>query len=437
VLTNSLSLIILAALLTSCQAAANLSTNQAATSIMQTDQKPASLKVGLPPKGKLFHGVHPGDSSGAEDIFKTKPSTLYDYEKAVKDKGVEHRPAWVYYSQEWGYPNGDRSKPMNTHSFPLCTAERISARGQTPFIRLMLRSDDTSEATKKPEDREHYFTLRNIIGEELGNKPDDKATSDRINGDLRKWGEDARRYGKPIIVEWGTEVNNETFGWNGAYNGQEEGARLFRQAFRHIVRTMEGSDPSRSNITWVFHVTPGSPSDPEWNHMSAYYPDGTKEDEEDVVDWLGVSIYGAQDEREEGCEPFSKQLQDALEGREGRGPGLISLSSLGKRKNRPIFILEMGTAWNYKGEDHECRAEKWTREAFQTLINLAGAPEQQVWGFSWWNEKFDGDKGGKVEMRAQESNGLRGVLREYLARSEIYNAPVITPLPSPKEPCRD
>ncbi|HEX8845128.1 MAG TPA: hypothetical protein VF791_10815 [Pyrinomonadaceae bacterium] len=197
---------------------------------------------------------------------------------------------------------------------------------------------------------------------------------------------------------------------------------------------MEGSDPSLSNITWVFHVTPGNADDPEWNHMSAYYPDDTEEDPDDVVDWIGVSIYGAQDEREVGCESFSKQLQDALN---SRGRGLIALSNRGKRRNRPIFILEMGTAWNYKGEDDECRAEKWTREAFQTLINLAGAPEQQIWGFSWWNEKFDGDKSGKVEMRAQESDGLRNVLREYLANPEIYNAPAMNPIPSPKEPCRD
>ena len=429
-LTKTSRLIILTTLLTSCQATANLLTSLTTTAIIQTDHKPASSKVGLPPKGKLFHGVHPGDSSGEEDIFITKPSTLYDYEKAVRDKKVDHRPAWVYFSQEWGYKDGDKTKPMNSHSFPLCTVRRIVDRRQTPFIRLMLRSDTDSAATKKPEERESYFTLKNIIGL----RPDNKGISDQINKDLKKWGEDARLYGKPIIVEWGTEANDETFGWNARYNGNEEGAKLFRQAFRHIVKTVEGSDPSRSNITWVFHVTPGSTSDPEWNHMSAYYPDGTDEDKEDVVDWLGLSIYGAQDEREQGCEPFSKQLQDALE---SRGRGLVTLSNRGKRKNRPIFILEMGTAWNYKGRENECRAETWTREAFATLINLAGAREQQVWRFSWWNEKFDGYKQGKVEMRAQESGGLSRVLKEYLAKPEIYNAPPMNPIPSPKEPCRN
>jgi hypothetical protein len=428
--TKTSYLIILTALLTLCQATANLSTNLTTTAIIQIGHKPTSSKVGLPPKGKLLHGVHPGDSSGEEDIFITKPSTLYDYEKAVRDKKIDHRPAWVYFSQEWGYQEGDKTKPMNSHAFPLCAVKRIAARGQTPFIRLMLRSDTDSAANKKPEERESYFTLRNIIGLH----PDNKEISGRINGDLKKWGEDARLYGKPIIVEWGTEANDETFGWNARYNGNEEGAKLFRQAFRHIVRTVEGSNPSRSNITWVFHVTPGNENDLEWNHMSAYYPDGTDEDKEDVVDWLGVSIYGAQDEQEEGCAPFGEQLHDALE---SGGRGLVALSNLGKRKKRPIFILEMGTAWNYKGEDEQCKPEKWTREAFDELINRAGAEEQQVWGFSWWNEKFDGDKEGKVEMRAQESGGLRRVLREYFARPAIFNAPAMNPLLSPKEPCRD
>ncbi|HEX8845127.1 MAG TPA: hypothetical protein VF791_10810 [Pyrinomonadaceae bacterium] len=208
---------LLTSLITSCQTTVNLSTNLTATAAMQADRAPASLKVGLPPKGKLFHGVHPGDSSGEEDVFITKPSTLYDYEKAVRDKKIDQRPAWVYFSHEWGYQEGDKTKPMNSHAFPLCTVRRIAARGQTPFIRLMLRSDTDSAAKKKPEERESYFTLRNIIGLH----PDNKEISDQINRDLKKWGEDARLYGNPIIVEWGTEANDETFGWNARYNGEE------------------------------------------------------------------------------------------------------------------------------------------------------------------------------------------------------------------------
>lgn len=371
--------------------------------------------------------MHPGGDDGQEEIIIEKPSAWYDYENAVRK-----RPMWVYFSQEWGYPNGDRGRPMNSHEFPLCIVQRIDKRGQIPFIRLMLRTDSTSTAGQAPADRESYFTLNNILGE----RPDDPVKSLQINQELERWGKAAREYGRPLIVEWGTEANGDTFFWNARYNGPE-GAKLFRKTFRHIVRTVNGSDPAASNITWVFHVVPEEEekgSRPDWSLMAQYYPDGTDEDPEDVVDWLGVSIYGAQDKTATECESFSVQLGRALDG--VGDEGLVALSERRNRK-KPIFILEMGTAGNYEGRAAECKPKDWINGAFDTLKSMSEERPQRVWGFSWWNERYPGDdeKMRPVELRAQEEGVLERALRDNLKREFVFNAPDLRLPPPDKSSC--
>ena len=388
------------------------------TGISVVDLDPSALtqsqsRANILQPGRILHGMHPGGDDGQEDIIIDKPGVWYDYENSVGK-----RPAWIYFSHEWGYPNGDRSKPMNSHGFPSCIVQRIADRGQLPFIRLMLRSDTSAVPEQKPEEKEVYFTLNNIIGE----RPDNPAISEQINRDLAAWGEAARAYGQPLIVEWGTEVNGDTFSWNSQYNGPS-GARLFRQAYRHIVHLISGVDPSTSNINWVFHVVPEEGDEPSgWNRIAQYYPDGTDEDPKDVVDWLGVSIYGAQSQRETDCEPFSTQLERALNG--AAGEGLLALANRSGR-HKPILILEMGTTWNYKGNAELCRPHVWTKGAFETLLRAARENPQRLWGFSWWNERFPGDdkKRNSVEMRAQKNSELARTLNSYISNPAVANAP--------------
>ena len=386
-----------------------------ARTLKQSHSRPSVLQ-----SGRIVHGMHPGGDDGQEDIIMDKPAAWYDYENSVGN-----RPAWIYFSQEWGFPNGDRSKPMNSHTFPSCIVQRISDRAQIPFIRLMLRSDTSAVPEQRPEEKETYFTLNNIIGQ----RPNNVAISEQINRDLAAWGRAARAYGHTIIVEWGTEVNGDTFSWNSQYNGPG-GAKLFRQAFRHIVQLISGSDTGASNIIWVFHVVPEeTDGPPNWNRIAQYYPDGTDEDPRDVIDWLGVSIYGAQSVRETDCESFAIQLQRALIGADG--DGLLALANRSGR-HKPILVLEMGTTWNYKGKAEQCRPEFWTRAAFETLLSKARESKQQIWGFSWWNERFPGDdlKRNPVEMRAQKNSRLAKSLNFFTSLPAAANAPDII-LPKP------
>jgi hypothetical protein len=406
------------------------------TAIMTSGDSEGLRRPLPPPKGRLYHGVHPGGKEGEEDAVLTDPGLIASYSGAVG-----HEPAFVYFSQEWGH-HRKRKDDIKAHAFPLDEIKNIAAQGRIPFVRLMLRTS-SDEADKHPED---YFTLENIVGTRPSDQ-DQRRITGEIRTDLEEWGRVAREvYKQPLIVEWGTEANNRTFHWNASnHEGDKRSATaLFRKAFRYIVHTVSGPHPESSNIVWVFHVTAASDpdtSDPNefkdnWNRMAEYFPDGGSDEvEDDVVDWLGVSIYGCDNLQTGECSTFSSQLENALGKANGTGKdeGLLTLSNRGTRKNRPIFILELGTALNYgvrPDAPDQCRPQKWIKDAFAEIFRRAD--EGTLAGFSWWNERFEGEGSGhkKLEMRFDhllETSESRENIEEILIayRSSLNDPRVI------------
>lgn len=66
-----------------------------------------------PPRGRLYHGFHPGGKGGEEDAVLTDPRLLDSY---VSVAG--HQPAFVYFSHEWGHQR-KRRDDIEAHAFPL------------------------------------------------------------------------------------------------------------------------------------------------------------------------------------------------------------------------------------------------------------------------------------------------------------------------------
>jgi hypothetical protein len=391
-------------------------------------------RVLAPPRGCLYHGFHPGGADGDESVVLREPGTILSYKGAVG-----HDPAFVYFSHEWGHDK-DRAKDVVAHAFPLEQIEKISEGGRIPFVRLMLRTS-SAEAFKK---REKYFTLENMLGTGPNNKEQQRIRAD-IETDLRVWGRRAREeYRKPLIVEWGTEANNRTFHWNADNHAgdKRQATALFRRAFRYVVHAVSGDHPEQSNIVWVFHVTAESDPDTteekyrgdDWNRMGEYFPDGAPgEAEDDVVDWIGVSVYGTTNLDTGKCTPFSTQLKDALGSAGGTGGAerLLALAGRGRtRHTRPIFVLELGTALNYgetKNPFDECRPQTWITEAFKNIFRRGD--EGTLAGFSWWNERYDDEGSKTLELRfdhlpetSEPPGNIRKILDAY--RSALDDARV-------------
>ncbi len=325
---------------------------------------PPQLTLNVPPPGHFYQGVYPGGLTGEEDDLTL--NDLRAYEQAAGKTA-----AWVYFSNNW----------YRQREFPTETAEWIRAAGSIPYVRLMMRSDAVQNRAE-PE-----FTLARIINGDF-------------DEDLRAWARAARDFGSPLLAEYGTEVNGEWFSWNGAWNGggaladygdpaQPDGPERFRDAYRHIIQIARAE--GAANILWVFHANNQDLPDEAWNRLEQYYPG------DEWIDWLGVSVYGAQTPLDEEWPAFREML-DAVY------PRLAALAPA-----KPIVVLEFGvTAGNPHGDQAE-----WAETA---LTDLLTGRWPRVVGFSWWNERWpnDDDPAHDSDMRLQNNPALAAVFRKVV-----------------------
>lgn len=317
-----------------------------------------------PPAGKLYHGVFPGGSTGAEDDITNADIAGYE-------TSVAHRVAWVYLSNNW----------YASRKFPWAKARMIRNRGSVPYIRLMLRS---SPDNPRPEP---LYTLDRIL-------------RGRFDYYLKRWAYSARSFGTPLIVEYGTEMNGEWFSWNGKWNGagrltgfgsptKYDGPERFVRAYRHIVSVMRGM--GARNIIWIFHVNWDAVPYERWNRYAYYYPgDG-------YIDWLAISAYGAQSRYETRIDTFRTEMDYVY-------PRLAAVSA-----TKPMIVAEFGT----DVRNPRMNAATWTRDA---IDDMASARWRRVVGFSWWNERWQNDASAANDttMRVQDSAALSTVFQTEL-----------------------
>lgn len=320
--------------------------------------------IGVPPPGSYYHGVYPGGASGEEDDITAADVDAYE-------QAAGRTVAWVYFSHNW----------FRSRRFPLETATWIRARGAAPFVRLMLRSS-AEQGVAEP-----VYTL-------------DAITSGAFDADLMAWGDAARDFGTPLIAEYGTEVNGRWFSWNGVWNGGESaGPAKFRAAYRRIVETIRGR--GASNVSWAFHFNAEDNPGDSWNAFENYYPG------DDVVDWVGVSVYGATTPLEDECPRFPLVMDRVV-------PRFAALAPA-----KPLMVLEFGVAMG----NPLCEAPAWADEALGALLSDRWT---SVRGFSWWNETWQNDdqRSHDTDMRVQTVPGLADVFRRRLLSGKLIDRPL-------------
>lgn len=336
-----------------------------------------TTRIDVPPAGGMYHACYPGGVTGEEDDITTNELTSYE-------QAAGKSAAWVYFSHNW----------YRDRHFPIATATWIRNAGSIPYIRLMLRSDAVQGNT------EPTFTLDRIIEGDF-------------DSDLRAWARDARTFGSPILAEYGTEMNGEWFSWNGVWNGgdsltpyglpeESDGPERFRDAYRRIIQLSR--EEGAVNITWVFHVNHNDIPDENWNRFENYYPG------DEWVDWIGVSLYGAQRPLDEYWTSFRDDM-DAVY------PRLTALS-----QDKPIIVTEFGvTAGHPLGDQAD-----WAESALADLISRRWP---RIIGFSWWNERWqnDDDPEHDTTMRLQDNPNLRETFQRLVGENEaVMGRPEVT-----------
>jgi hypothetical protein len=321
-----------------------------------------SPRIQPPPAGMFYHGCYWG-GVGTDTHDPTEhdvtAKNVKDYENAVGAKTT-----WVYFSDNW----------FESRKFPEATGAWIRAHGKIPYVRLMLRSGVDQRRAEK------NFSLQKII-------------AGQFDADLRSWARDAKAFGSPVLVEWGTEPNGDWFSWNGKWNGgQVEGPKRYITAYRHIVDLMraEGAD----NLTWVWHVNWYDEPERKWNAFENYFPG------ENYCDWVALSAYGpTTPSTRDGTESFAFKMREAY-------PRLTKLVP-----GKPLIVAEFGCDLRNRHLD----AVKWAHDALEDILSNRWPA---IVGFCWWNEGWQNDdiKKHDTDMILLHSKELTKVFRDEFAK---------------------
>ena len=331
-------------------------------------------RVALPPLGKLYQGLYFDEPAAGRDPTEHDVSAadVARFEQALGTKTV-----WVFFSNNWS----------ESREFPATTCDWIRGLGKVPYVRLMLRSDlEQSHAEKT-------FSLANVVAR-------------KFDDDLKAWAREAKAFGSPILIEWGTEPNGKWFSWNGKWNGGAgDGPRRYVEAYRHIVDLMRGE--GADNLQWIWHVNWFDEPEARWNRFENYYP-GV-----DYCDWVALSAYGPLTPRAvDGTESFRFKMRAAY-------PRLAKVAA-----GKPIVIAEFGCAFHHR----KVEASEWAKSALEELFS---GRWPAVIGFCWWNESWENDDIRKhnTDMNILHDAGLTKVFREQLAKhaDSLQETPIVLP----------
>ena len=334
----------------------------------------AAQRIASPPEGKLYQGLYFDDPAAGSDPTEHDVNAA---DVARLEKVLETKTAWIYFSDNWS----------ESRHFPSGMCDWVRVLGKVPYLRLMLRSELEQNRAEKT------FNLANIL-------------AGKFDDDLKAWAREAKLFGSPILIEWGTEPNGKWFSWNGKWNGgAKKGPGRYVETYRHIVDLMrnEGAD----NLQWVWHVNWLDQPEAKWNRFENYYPG------DDYCDWVALSAYGPLTPRDvDGIESFRFKMRTAYPRLNKLAPG------------KPIVIAEFGCDIHHRKVD----ASEWAKDALEDLFS---GRWPAVIGFCWWNESWENDdtKQHNTDMNILHGAALTKVFRQQLAQhaDQVQETPVVVP----------
>ena len=226
---------------------------------------------------------------------------------------------------------------------------------------------------------------------------------------IDKWGDGAREFGQPLIVDFGNEMNGDWFPWSGWYYGADnqvndaqdrwEGPERYKMAYRYVVDRVRAR--GASNIKWMFHTNNYSYPLDTWNFAAAYFPGS------DYVDWLGLSVYGQQ-YKDEPVADIPSLVDWPYE----------EMSRLDPRI--PIMIAE----WSTAEFPHSGDKGGWIREA----LDLFRTRYPRVRGAIYWHERWQNRDQTYSNLRVNSSVGSLEAYKTGVANPEWLGNLLLRPV---------
>ncbi len=322
------------------------------------------------PEGKAYTGAYV-DFGEAED--KVTLEAIEQFEKMVG----KHQ-AIIAFSSFWG-----------EQSFPARNLELLSRHGSLPLV--FWSPWDRPYDERRPPDK---FSLRAILAGKW----------DRY---IDRWADGAKAFGRPMLVAWGIEMNGNWFPWAGFFYGagkvipgadpvQYEGPELYKQAYKYVVDRVRARGVT--NILWGFHVNHTTYPVKPWNKMAHYYPGP------EYVDWLGMSTYGMQTNKQGWCQ--------FIEVNEGAYRELSAVDT-----TKPMVMAEWGV-----GEfPNNGSKAAWIKSAFELFQSRYPRFKAAV----YWHERWQNADKSYSNLRVNSSPEAlaayrQGVASPYWLDRQIY-----------------
>lgn len=179
-----------------------------------------------------------------------------------------------------------------------------------------------------------------------------------LNGEydnyLARFGKMAGKYGKPVVIRWGHEMNGNWYPWSGAMNGNSYESYIKTYRYVHDKVVQAGG----ANIIWAWSPNCESFPGELWNQALKYYPGDA------YVDWIAVDGYNWGT-----SQPYTswKSFNEIF--------GSIYRSLVKHHPSKPIMIGEFGCS--SKGGNKA----KWINAFFKTVKEKY----PNVRGWIWFN----------------------------------------------------
>jgi hypothetical protein len=249
---------------------------------------------------------------------------------------------------------------------------------------------------------------------EEGRGPDKFSLTSIIAGEhdayIDMWGDKAREFGAPMIVSFANEMNGEWFPWSGMHYGGLtpipgtnpvlfQGPETYKKAYRHVVDRVRAR--GAKNVQWVLHLMNYSLPQEGWNLAVYYYPGP------EYVDWLGISLYGAQFADDDWAS-FFPLLDWPYEEMRRLDP------------SKPMMICE----WAVGEFPSSGSKADWIRDAFR-LFKSPKYPN--IKAEVYWHERWQNADGRYSNLRVNSTPDSLKAYREGVADPVYLNAPILEP----------
>lgn len=324
--------------------------------------QPHGVETVVPPPVGAYFGAYMDFGETEDEV------TLEGIEKFEDLAGK--KPAIIASSSYWG-----------EQTFPMANLRLIARHGAVPMV-YWSPWDKPYEQNRGPD----KFSLTEIL-------------AGKWDSYIDKWADGAKEFHKPFFVSFCNEMNGDWFPWSASfYGGGEAGAKVCRDAWRHVVDRVRAR--GASNIIWVLHLNNYAASNLAGSEMARFYPGA------DYVDWLGLSVYGKQF-RDDGNWALYKDLIEWP---------YTEISALDPKK--PVMLAEFGVGDFPKAGSKA----QWVTDALST-----GGRFPRVKAAIYWHERWQNEELHYSNLRVNSSPESLEAYRKGVADPMWLDKPILKP----------